>query len=113
MRVFHKQLGNKIRVTREAKGISQEELAERSNLSVNQIGRIERAERSPNLTTLLKVCNGLSISVQELLKELPVRHKDEKRQESLSRIVALLGEEDERKLEFFLKIASDIVDFDG
>lgn len=113
MRRFHKHLGNKIRATREANGISQEELAERSNLSVNQIGRIERAERSPNLTTLLKICDGLGISVQELFKWLPVNHKDEKRQESVSRIVALLGKEDERKLELFLKIASDIVDFDG
>lgn len=111
MNKFHKNLGKKIRIIREAKGISQEELAEKSQLSTNQIGRIERAERSPSLKSLLKLCDGLGISIQELFEGLPGRQKDAGKEEVMQKLIALFENRDEKELRLFYKIASDIADF--
>lgn len=68
---YHKQIGARIRRIRTGMKISQEELAARSKVSLNQLGRIERGERSPTLATLLKICNGLGITTGELFADAP------------------------------------------
>lgn len=105
---IHEQLGKRIRVTRETKKMSQEELSARSRLSVNQIGRIERAERSPSLKSLMKICDGLEVQIQDLFKGISIRSKSIKNQELKAKIFALLEDQDETRLKLFLKIAMDI-----
>jgi len=61
------QVGRRIRSLREAKGISQEILAERSRLHRTYIGGVERGLRNPSLKSLSRIAKGLSIGVAELL----------------------------------------------
>ena len=60
--------GNKVKTFRKEKGISQEELAYRSELHRTYIGMIERAEKNVTLKNIEKIANGLGISMQEFFK---------------------------------------------
>jgi transcriptional regulator with XRE-family HTH domain len=61
-------LASRIKELRLDRGISQEELAHRSGLSRTGMGFLETGKRWPRLDTLLKVAEGLNITVDELLK---------------------------------------------
>lgn len=65
--LFLISLGNAIRDRRVALGLSQEALADRANLHRTYIGMVERAERNITILNLLKICNALGISMNELL----------------------------------------------
>ena len=69
-------LASRIKKLRLDRGISQEELAHRSGLSRTGMGLLETGKRWPRLDTLMKVADGLNITVAEWLKGL---HKDAKR----------------------------------
>jgi len=69
-------LANRIKELRELKGISQEELAHRAGLSRTGMGFLETGKRWPRLDTLMKVAQGLNVTVDELLKGL---HKPSRR----------------------------------
>ena len=69
-------LAIRIKELRDQKGISQEELAHRAGLSRTGMGFVETGKRWPRLDTLMKVADGLNITVDELLKGL---HKAGKR----------------------------------
>lgn len=65
---IEKKLGEKIKLLRKEKKLSQEKLAELSNLHRNYIGQIERGEKSVTISTLIKICEALSIKPSNLLK---------------------------------------------
>ena len=49
-----------------SKGLSQEMLANDANIPINQIGRIERAEISTQLTTIYKIMIALEVKIDDL-----------------------------------------------
>jgi len=65
---FKKQVGSKIKELRKQKGLSQFELSIECIIPKNQIGRIERGEISPTLTTIVKIANGLKIHPKEFFE---------------------------------------------
>lgn len=69
-------LASRIKELRLDRRISQEELAHRSGLSRTGMGFLETGKRWPRLDTLIKVADGLNITVDELLRGL---HKPSKR----------------------------------
>ena len=60
--------GNKVRAFRKEKGISQEELAFRSDLHRTYIGMIERAEKNITLKNIEKIANALEVSIRDLFR---------------------------------------------
>ncbi|MGG5506080.1 MULTISPECIES: helix-turn-helix domain-containing protein [unclassified Myroides] len=62
-------IGERIRELRVVKGYSQEELADRSGLSVRTIQRIEKGETVPRGNSLQQLSEVLQISVEELFDE--------------------------------------------
>ena len=60
--------GNKVKTFRKEKGISQEELAFRSEMHRTYIGMIERAEKNITLKNIEKIANGLEISITNLFE---------------------------------------------
>ena len=58
--------GLAVRRAREAKGFTQEKLAERSNLDSTYISGIERGVRNASLISLVSVAKGLGIPLSKL-----------------------------------------------
>ena len=54
-------VGFKIKCLRESKGLSVEEIAERSGLSVDQINNIENGQNLPSLGPLIKIARALGV----------------------------------------------------
>ncbi len=63
-----RRFGMHIRALREARRLTQEALAERSNLSVDAIRRIERGAFSPSLNTIAGLAKGLDVSLASLFE---------------------------------------------
>lgn len=64
------QFGAKLRLIREAKGLSQEELAELAGLHRTYVGSVERGERNPTLLILLKLASALEVPLSTLVEGL-------------------------------------------
>jgi transcriptional regulator with XRE-family HTH domain len=61
-------LGAQIRALREAKGLSQERLADLAGLHRNFIGLIERGQRNPTFLTLIAVSSKLGLTLSALIE---------------------------------------------
>ena len=67
-----KQLfGKKIQALRKERRITQEQLAERLNKSVEHISYVERGERAPSFETILDIAEALEVSVPYLMNIIP------------------------------------------
>lgn len=64
---FSSKVGEKVRQERTKRGLSQEKLAELSDISPNHVGNIERVKSSPTIELLKKVANGLGVSIVDLV----------------------------------------------
>lgn len=62
-----KVFSDNVKYYRNMLGISQEKLAERSNLSTNYVGSIESQVRRVNIDTIQKLAIGLQIEPSKLL----------------------------------------------
>jgi transcriptional regulator with XRE-family HTH domain len=60
-------LGETVRAKRKEAGFSQEELAEKADLSTVFISRIERGVESPSVDNLVKIAKALSVRVRDLV----------------------------------------------
>jgi transcriptional regulator with XRE-family HTH domain len=62
-------LGNAIRTIRQAKGISQEELALRAEVDRSYVGRIERGDNNVAILTLAKLAKALGTTVAKIAQK--------------------------------------------
>ena len=73
-----KGIGRCIRKYRERAGITQEQLAEKVNISTNHLGAIEREVKTPTMDTFVKILNAIGAEPNEALKEVvPVVWKED------------------------------------
>lgn len=63
---FTEKLARKIKQIREAKGLSQEELAYQAGLYRTYIGHIENIRYSPSAYVLYKIVRALKVELREL-----------------------------------------------
>jgi transcriptional regulator with XRE-family HTH domain len=63
------QLAVRVRQLRQARHLTQEELAERSDLSSKFIGEIERGRGNPALQTLSRIADGLGVGLIDLISD--------------------------------------------
>ncbi len=61
--------GHAVRRLREGAGLSQEKLGEKTELTRNYIGMIERGETNPTLTVMLSLATALDTTVTALVRE--------------------------------------------
>lgn len=66
--IDYKAIGNRIRISRSNKGITQIKFAELLNVTPEYVSRIERATTKPNLTMLSKISGLLEVSLTYLLE---------------------------------------------
>lgn len=60
-------IGEKIRMLRLQKGLSQEQLALHAGLNTSYLGQVERGEKNPTIKTLDKIACGLDTLIENLI----------------------------------------------
>ncbi len=63
----HAALGEAIRQLRTEAGLSQEQLAERASTDFTQVGGVERGQRNPSYSTLVRLALALETSVSAIV----------------------------------------------
>jgi transcriptional regulator with XRE-family HTH domain len=67
---IYQVVGENIHTTRRRARLSQEQLAEKADLTTNYIGEIERAEKKITLETLERIAGVLGVRIRDLVGEL-------------------------------------------
>lgn len=65
-----KVIGQNIKRIRLLKGLTQEQLAEKLDKSINFISIIERGESGISISTIIDICNALEINSEDIFKGL-------------------------------------------
>jgi transcriptional regulator with XRE-family HTH domain len=60
--------GQTVRQLRLERGWTQEDLADAAGLTATYVGQVERGDKVPSLTVVLKLARGLSTTPSEMLK---------------------------------------------
>ncbi len=63
---IYEKLGKQIKLLREKAHLTQEKLAEKSEISLDYIGKIEVNINKPGLKALIKISNALEIPIKNL-----------------------------------------------
>lgn len=90
-------IGKNIRKFRFAKNLRQEDLAEKTGLSTNYIGMIERGEKMPSLETFINIVNSLNVSADMILTGV-INTRYEVKSSMLDEKISKLTDEDKVKL---------------
>ncbi len=64
------KLGMKIRECRQARHLSQNELAEKAEISARYLGDIERGAKIPKLSTFINLLNAMHVSADYVLMDV-------------------------------------------
>lgn len=67
MNIDYEALGKRIANLRKKRRLTQEQMAEKTELSTNYISHIENSHSIPSLETLMKLCEVLNVTPDELL----------------------------------------------
>jgi transcriptional regulator with XRE-family HTH domain len=65
----HRALGDALRELRTSRELTQETLGDRSGLTTNYVGDMERGERNVSVRALWQLADGLGVPASELLRE--------------------------------------------
>ena len=76
-------IGNKIKNLRRIKNLTQEELAERTDLSKGYISQIESEHASPSMETFLNIIEVLGTTPSEFLKTVKMKNYYTRRKNKL------------------------------
>ena len=81
MEIDYRAIGSRIRKYRLERGLSQEAVSERADLTPAHYSHIERGNTKPSLPTLIRIANVFDVSIDDLLcdnlnKSAHVRVKD-------------------------------------
>lgn len=68
-------VGSRLRMLRDERGVSMRALARQSGLSANALSMIERGLTSPSISTLYKLANALEIPITAFFRQEPPRNK--------------------------------------
>lgn len=63
---FYKKLGARIKYLRETANLTQEQLADKAQISLDFLGKIEVNINEPGLRSLIKIANALNLQVKDL-----------------------------------------------
>ena len=101
-----KAVGQRIKVAREKKSMTQEDLAARINISPTHISVIERGTKIPRMDTFVAIANVLEVSADELLVDV-VDRAAAGVASNLSAAIEVLPHEERMRV---LKVVSALID---
>ncbi|MDE6833082.1 MAG: helix-turn-helix domain-containing protein [Ruminococcus sp.] len=103
------ETGRRIRSYRNNLHMSQEALAEKCGLHPTYIGQLERGEKNATLESIVKIADGLSISLSRLLENIDSDNDGENIPLEAYRILQERSETDQKKLFQILKLSADLL----
>ncbi|MBU0568724.1 helix-turn-helix transcriptional regulator [bacterium] len=108
MQEIRELLSTRIRELRKASKLTQAQFAELADLSIDEIGKIERGVLTPSLETLCKIASGLKISLSELLnfKDKMVTEIDKE----IESLMLYLRTKDPQDIKFISEIMRQFID---
>lgn len=105
---FLKKIGDRIRTLRKSHGLSQEDLAELTELHPTYIGEIERATVNPSIISLQKIARALNMTLSEIF-DIPSK-KEEEKSLILQKMLVLLRRQDIKFLKYVEKSVIELVE---
>lgn len=105
-----KQLGYRIRELRKAKALTQEQLAERSEIHYSYIGGVERGDRNISIETLERLAQALEVPAYELfLFNDDVNRERTARQNAIADLLALVSNRSMDEVYSLIRINKEII----
>lgn len=98
MKNIQTTFGDNCRRIRNKNGFTQEEVTERSGLSLSYISEVERGKSNPTLATMEKLAKGLNAELAELLE---FKHGQASPQEIRQRLIKIITATDAETLSAF------------
>lgn len=107
MSEFVKLVGEKIKLVRKARGLTQETLSEKSGLSEKYISDTERGTRNISLESLEKIMKALEIEPHELFIFSDLESVSEDKNRMIEMIHSLLFKRRPEEVYFLLRVAQE------
>ena len=104
MKDLLRNLGARIKEERKSRGLTQELLAEKLQITPRYLSRLEVGQQSPSIETLVKLAKVLEVELHELFKFGHLGTRKELRGKLLQLIRGL----DERKLRLIVKLCQAV-----
>ena len=101
-------IGERIRKIREARGLSQKEVANKIKMDQSQYSKLEKDRTDPSLSTLVKVAKALGIQLSELFASDALRDVNSYSKSVLEKI-SLVEQLDEDEKKSIFKIVDGLV----
>jgi len=107
---IEKLIGGKITEVRLLKKMTQAQLAEKVNVSVETISRMERGVAFPSLKTMDKIANALNVALKDFFDfgDNNVKVKDKAYEREISKINAFLRTLNKKEISVAHKVLKDI-----
>ena len=77
------KINEKIYSLRKQAGLSQEELADKLNVSRQTVSKWELGDSTPDFDKIVPLCNIFGITTEELLRDKKIEEKREEKKESI------------------------------
>ncbi len=101
---FYRTIGTRMKEIRNAKGMTQADLAEKANLSAPVISGLENGHSKMWLVTFAKICEALQVSANDILRlDTPAAIDDYPKE-----FTALIADCNSSEIESILKIAKEV-----
>lgn len=98
-------IGMRIAELRNGKGLTQEHLAGKMEISPKYLSSIERGKENPTLDTLIKLADSLGVNIEDIFRFIQI--EDSGKRKSL--VTALVNKADVDQLKLAYKILSAII----
>ena len=106
MKDIKRLFGMRMKELRKNKGLSQEELAEKAEISSKYLSRVEMGQHFPSLDVLIRLANVLNVELKDFFE---FAHKTSSPKELKESLNSLLKEADGERLRLLIKIIRAVV----
>lgn len=104
-----KEMGQRIRLIRQRKGMTQGDMAKRCALHWTYIGGLERGERNPTLTTLHRVAEGLGVTVLDLINTKAFKEPPTEQETKEGKLIRLLRRKDPESVDLAAGLVREVL----
>ncbi len=98
--------GIRVKELRKNRGLSQEELAEKTDISSKYLSRVEMGQHFPSIDTLESLAKALQVELKDFFE---FAHEAKSSRELRETLSGMLKEADEEKLRLLVKIVRAVV----